>query len=74
MVSPFAVDENCGAVAGNILVLNNKNAIFTKMLNASLMMSFEFVRSAESQLDSVLCTPGALAVFRSSAVFKCLPE
>lgn len=74
LVSPFVVDEKCGAVAGNVRVLNNKNAILPKMLNVSFVMSFEFVRSAESQLGSVLCTPGALAAYRSSAVFKCLPE
>lgn len=74
LVSPFVVDENCGAVAGNVRVLNNKNAILPKMLNVSFVMSFEFVRSAESQLGSVLCTPGALAAYRSTAVFKCLPE
>lgn len=74
MVSPFIVDENCGAVAGNVRVLNHKNAILPKMLNVSFVMSFEFVRSAESQLGSVLCTPGALAAYRSSAVFECLPE
>ena len=74
MVSPFVVDENCGAVAGNVRVLNYKNAILPKMLNVSFVMSFEFVRSAESQLGSVLCTPGALAAYRSSSVFKCLPE
>jgi hyaluronan synthase len=74
LVSPFITDENCGAVAGNVRVLNNKNAILPKMLNVSFVMSFEFVRSAESQLGSVLCTPGALAAYRSTAVFKCLPE
>lgn len=74
LVSPFITDANCGAVAGNVRVLNNKNAILPKMLNVSFVMSFEFVRSAESQLGSVLCTPGALAAYRSTAVFKCLPE
>ena len=74
MVSPFVVDENCGAVAGNVRVLNNKKAILPKMLIVSFVMSFEFVRSAESELGTVLCTPGALAAYRSSAVFKCLPE
>ena len=74
MVSPFVVDENCGAVAGNVRVLNNNNAILPKMLNVSFVMSFEFVRSAESQLGSVMCTPGALAAYRSSSVFNCLPE
>lgn len=74
MVSPFVLDENCGAVAGNVRVLNHKKGILPKMLNVSFVMSFEFVRSAESQLGTVLCTPGALAAYRSSAVFKCLPE
>ena len=74
LVSPFITDESCGAVAGNVRVLNNKNAILPKMLNVSFVMSFEFVRSAESQLGSVLCTPGALAAYRSSAVFNCLPD
>lgn len=74
LVSPFIVDENCGAVAGNIRVLNNKKALLPKMLDVSFVLSFEFVRSAESTLDSVLCTPGALAAYRRKAVFACLPE
>ncbi|APG59867.1 glycosyltransferase [Christiangramia salexigens] len=74
LVSPFVVNEKCGAVAGNIRVLNNEKALLPKMLNVSFVLSFEFVRSAESSLESVLCTPGALAAYRSSAVFKCLPK
>jgi len=73
LVSPFVKDENCGAVAGNIRVLNNKKAMLPKMLDVSFVLSFEFVRSAESNLNSVLCTPGALAAYRSTAVHKCLP-
>lgn len=75
LVSPFVTNERCGAVAGNIRVLNNeKKALLPKMLDVSFVLSFEFVRSAESRLNSVLCTPGALAAYRSSAVFACLPE
>ena len=74
LVSPFITNENCGAVAGNVRVLNNKKAILPKMLNVSFVMSFEFVRSVESMLGSVLCTPGALAAYRKTAVFACLPE
>src|SRR5690606_32245435 len=74
LVSPFAVHKNCGAVAGNIRVLNNKKAILPKMLNVSFVLSFEFVRSAQSTLNSVLCTPGALAAYRRSAVFAVLPD
>jgi len=74
LVSPFANNENCGAVAGNIRVLNNKKLMLPKMLDVSFVLSFEFVRSAESNLKSVLCTPGALAAYRSTAVHNCLPE
>lgn len=72
LVSPMAVDNECGAVAGNVAVLNQKGGIFPKMLNVSFVMSFEFRRSAESVLNSVLCTPGALAAYRREAVFACL--
>lgn len=74
LVSPFVTNENCGAVAGNVRVLNNQKAMLPKMLNVSFVMSFEFVRAAESMLGSVLCTPGALAAYRRDAVFNCLPE
>ena len=75
LVSPFVVNEKCGAVAGNIRVLNNgKKALLPKMLDVSFVLSFEFVRSAESSLESVLCTPGALAAYRRTAVMNCLPD
>lgn len=73
LVSPFVVNPNCGAVAGNVKVLNKK-AIIPKMLNVSFVFSFEFVRSAESMLGSVLCTPGALSAYRKEAVFACLND
>ena len=74
LVSPFVTNEKCGAVAGNIRVLNNEKALLPKMLDVSFVLSFEFVRSAESSLNSVLCTPGALAAYRREAVFACLPQ
>lgn len=74
LVSPFVLNPKCGAVAGNVRVLNNKNAVIPKMLNVSFVFSFEFIRSAQSVLGSVLCTPGALAAYRKEAVLNCLPE
>lgn len=74
LVSPFVTNPECGAVAGNVQVLNNNKGMLPKMLNVSFVLSFEFVRSAESRLGSVFCTPGALAAYRSTAVFACLPE
>lgn len=72
LVSPFVTNAQCGAVAGNIRVLNNKKELLPKMLDVSFVLSFEFVRSSESTLNSVLCTPGALAAYRRKAVFACL--
>lgn len=74
LVSPFVTNKQCGAVAGNVRVLNDKKALIPKMLNVSFAFSFEFVRSAQSSLGSVLCTPGALAAYRRDLVMNCLPE
>ncbi|WP_445383855.1 glycosyltransferase [Robiginitalea sp. IMCC43444] len=74
LVSPFVVNPKCGAVAGNIRVLNTSKALLPRMLDVSFVLSFEFIRSAESTLNSVLCTPGALAAYRREAVFNCLDK
>jgi hyaluronan synthase len=72
LVTPFVVDKNCGAVAGNVKIFNNKKAIIPKMLNVSFAFSFGFIRAAQSQMKTVLCTPGALSAYRKEAVMNCL--
>jgi hyaluronan synthase len=74
LVSPFVTNVNCGAVAGNVRVLNDKSAMIPRMLNVSFVFSFEFVRSAQSAIGSVLCTPGALAAYKKDAVLACLDD
>jgi hyaluronan synthase len=73
LVSPFVNDPDCGAVAGNVRVLNRKAAI-PSMLEVSFVFSFEFVRSAQSVLRTVFCTPGALAAYRTDLVLNVLDE
>lgn len=72
LVSPFVTNKNCGAVAGNVKILNDKTALIPKMLNVSFAFSFEFIRSAQSTLGSVFCTPGALAAYKKASVLKVL--
>ena len=72
LVSPFVTNKNCGAVAGNVKILNDKTALIPKMLNVSFAFSFEFIRSAQSTLGSVFCTPGALAAYKKTSVLKVL--
>ena len=74
LVSPFVMKKNCGAVAGNVKVLNKENGLLPKMLQVSFTFSFEFVRSAQSAIGSVFCTPGALAAYRRDAVENCLED
>ena len=74
LVSPFILHENCGAVAGNVKVLNTEKSIIPKMLNVSFAYSFEFIRAAQSMMGSVLCTPGALAAYKKDAVILCLED
>ena len=72
LVSPLVTNSKCGAVAGKVRVLNNGDAMIPKMLNVSFAYSFDFIRSAQSTLGSVLCTPGALSAYRKAAVDQCL--
>ena len=73
LASPFVGDPDCGAVAGNVRVLNRK-AVIPCMLEVSFVFSFEFVRSAQSVLRTVFCTPGALAAYRRDLVMNVLEE
>jgi hyaluronan synthase len=74
LVRAFVKNEECGAVASNISVLNTTKAMLLIMLDVRFVMSFEFVRSTERNLNSVLCTPGTLAAYKTTAIFKYLPE
>ena len=71
LVSPFVGDPDCGAVAGNVRVLN-RQAVIPRMIEVSFVFSFEFVRSAQSTLRTVFCTPGALAAYRRDLVMNVL--
>lgn len=72
LLSPFVTQTNVGAVAGNVRVLNRRQGLIPKMLDVSFTFSFDFIRASQSQVDSVLCTPGALSAYRRDAVMKVL--
>lgn len=74
LVSPIVKDDNCGAVAGNVHVMNKNEGMIPKMLHTSFVFSFEFIRSAQSALGFVLCTPGALAAYKREAIINVMDE
>lgn len=74
LVSPFVVDDEIGAVAGNVRVLNREQGILPRMMDVSFHYAFEFMRASESQVGAVQCCPGALSAYRLSLVRKVVHE
>lgn len=71
MVGPFR-RHNVGAVAGKVLVYNREQGLIPRMLHVRFMLSFDFLRAAESTYGTVYCTPGALSAYRVSVIREVL--
>ncbi|MBC8419719.1 MAG: glycosyltransferase [Proteobacteria bacterium] len=74
LVSPFYWDQRVGAVAGNVRVLNRNDGIIPSMLEVLYAYSFDFIRTSQSMVNTVLCTPGALSAYRRDIVAGVLDE
>lgn len=74
LVAPFVQDARCGAVAGNVRVLNRKAGLIPRMLEVTFNYSFDFMRASQSRFNTVFCTPGALSAYRSELVIKVLDK
>ena len=74
IASPFVLDSRIGAIAGNIRVNNLQEGNIPKMLDVAFAFGFEFMRTSQSIVHSVLCTPGALSAYRLSALLPLLQE
>ena len=67
IVSAFNKPE-IGGVAGNIRIKNLSDGMIPKMMDVGFMFGFEIIRSAQSLIGYVMCTPGALSAYRKSIV------
>jgi len=67
-VVPLVRDKRIGLVAGNVKVLNRNDSLFTRLLKVSFTLSFAFSRAYQAQIRGLLTTPGALSIYRASAV------
>ena len=67
IAGPFR-DPKVGAVAGKVAVHNRREALIPRMLHVRFVLSFDFLRSAQSMFRTVFCCPGALAAYRASVV------
>ncbi len=67
IVGPFR-NPRVGAVAGKVAVYNKDEGVFPRMLHVRYILSFDFLRAAQSTYGAVYCCPGALSAYRLSAV------
>ena len=70
---PFR-DGRIGAVAGKVAVQNRHDGLIPRMLHVRFILSFDFLRSAQSMFRTVYCCPGALSAYRMSVVRDVLDE
>lgn len=72
IAGPFR-DPRVGAVAGKVAVRNRRSGLIPRMLHVRFILSFDYLRSAQSVFRTVYCCPGALAAYRGAAVRRVLP-
>jgi hyaluronan synthase len=73
IAGPFR-DARVGAVAGKVMVHNRRAGLIPRMLHVRFVLSFDFLRSAQSMFRTVYCCPGALAAYRLAVVREVLPQ
>jgi hyaluronan synthase len=74
LVSPFIQEPMVGAVAGNVRIWNRVQGLIPRMLDVSFTYSFDFIRVSQNQVNTVMCTPGALSAYRREVVLQVLPQ
>lgn len=67
IAGPFR-DPRVGAVAGKVAVHNREAGLIPRMLHVRFILSFDFLRSAQSMFRTVYCCPGALSAYRLEVV------
>ena len=71
IAGPFR-DARVGAVAGKVAAYNRNGGFIARMLHVRYILSFDFMRSAQSTFGTVYCCPGALSGYRASVVREVL--
>ncbi len=74
VVLPLLRDEQVGAVAGRVAVLNERDNFLTRMLSTRYAISFDFGRGYQSVYGTVFCCPGALTAYRKEVVRKVIGD
>ena len=60
-------------MAGKVCVLNRFRSLLPRMLHVRFVLSFDFLRSAQSSYGTVYCCPGALSAYHASVIKPLVP-
>ncbi len=72
-LKPF-VDERVMCVTGMVLAVNSNRNVLTRMIHLRYVNAFMWERAAYSQLGSVLCACGSLALYRAEVIHEHLDD
>ena len=67
LVMPFD-DPKVGGSAGVVRVRNVNRGMIPRILDVCFVFSCDFIRSAQSAIGAVLCSPGAISAYRKAAL------
>ena len=67
LVLPFK-DARVGGSAGVVRVRNMHQGFIPRILDICFVFSCDFIRSAQSAIGAVLCSPGAISAYRRAAL------
>ena len=67
LVLPFK-DHRVGGSAGIVRVRNMNQGFIPRILDICFVFSCDFIRSAQSAIGAVLCSPGAISAYRRAAL------
>lgn len=67
LVLPFE-NPKVGGSAGVVRVRNIDQGIIPRILDVCFVFSCDFIRSAQSAIGAVLCSPGAISAYRKAAL------
>jgi len=67
-------DKRVGAASGNVLLLNEKKNLLTRMIGAYYWMGLGIRRQAQSAIGSVSCCSGCLAAYRGELLADIIDE
>jgi cellulose synthase/poly-beta-1,6-N-acetylglucosamine synthase-like glycosyltransferase len=73
LIAPFQ-DNNVGATTGNVLLLNEKQNLLTRMVGAYYWIGLEVFKQAQSTYGFVVCCSGCIAAYRGNVIADIIDE